>query len=119
MPWKGMLMRTVLYGPMQAVCCSEAGFASDARHAAELRGRHASGQILRYEYGQSYGAHYDSLHGDSPRIATVLMYLNDDPLLWGGETAFPEARPPKLAQCASYHVDTVLWHVADSSYTCA
>lgn len=51
-------------------------------------------QILRYEGGQQYGAHYDSLQGhqDSPRVATVLMYLNNDLLLRGGETAFPEAR---------------------------
>lgn len=58
-------------------------------------------QILRYEGGQQYGAHYDSLQGreDSPRVATALMYLNDDPLLRGGETAFPEARLHGRVSC--------------------
>ena len=30
-------------------------------------------QILRYGVGQKYGAHYDSLIEDTPRLATVLM----------------------------------------------
>ena len=60
-------------------------------------------QILRYEGGQQYGAHYDALQGreDSPRVATVLMYLNGDPLLRGGETAFPQARAHERAGCAA------------------
>ncbi|KAK9842984.1 hypothetical protein WJX74_005333 [Apatococcus lobatus] len=45
-------------------------------------------QILRYAKGQKYGAHYDSLADQSPRIATVLMYLGNG-TLDGGETAFP------------------------------
>lgn len=49
-------------------------------------------QVLPYENGQQYGAHYDSLQGGAPRVATVLMYLSADPLLRGGETAFPEVR---------------------------
>lgn len=44
-------------------------------------------QVLRYALGQEYGAHYDSLDNDSPRIATVLLYLRDT--VEGGETAFP------------------------------
>ena len=58
-------------------------------------------QILRYEGGQQYGAHYDSLQGheDSPRMATALMYLNDDPRLRGGETVFPEARLHRRLAC--------------------
>lgn len=44
-------------------------------------------QILRYAVGQKYGAHYDSLEDDSPRTATVLVYLADTEE--GGETAFP------------------------------
>jgi hypothetical protein len=44
-------------------------------------------QILRYSIGQKYGAHFDSLSDDSPRIATVLIYLADTEE--GGETAFP------------------------------
>ena len=45
-------------------------------------------QILRYGLGQKYGAHYDSLVEDSPRVATVLMYLANT-TEEGGETAFP------------------------------
>ena len=47
-------------------------------------------QILRYAPGQKYGAHYDSLDKDSPRIATVLIYLRATDLE-GGETAFPSS----------------------------
>lgn len=47
-------------------------------------------QILRYGPGQKYGAHYDSLDNDSPRTATVLVYLADTEE--GGETAFPTVR---------------------------
>ena len=45
-------------------------------------------QILRYAKGQKYGAHYDSLAAQSPRIATILLYLGNG-TLDGGETAFP------------------------------
>lgn len=68
-------------------------------------------QILRYAAGQKYGAHYDSLDKDSPRIATVLLYLRATDLD-GGETAFPAAnkwigsgkeRGP-FSECAEGHV---------------
>jgi prolyl 4-hydroxylase len=68
-------------------------------------------QILRYAAGQKYGAHYDSLDKDSPRIATVLLYLRANNLE-GGETAFPVAdkwigsgkeRGP-FSECAEGHV---------------
>ena len=52
----------------------------------------APAQVLRYSSGQGYGAHYDSLSDGSPRIATVLMYLNNASALLGGETAFPKVR---------------------------
>lgn len=45
-------------------------------------------QVLRYGIGQKYGAHYDSLDNESPRVATVLIYLSDT-AEEGGETAFP------------------------------
>lgn len=34
-------------------------------------------QVLRYGYSQEYKAHFDSLDDDSPRTATVLIYLSD------------------------------------------
>ena len=44
----------------------------------------AAAQILRYEHGQKYGAHYDALG----RLCTVLVYLAEPDE--GGETAFPK-----------------------------
>ncbi|MEW5317239.1 MAG: hypothetical protein WDW38_008556 [Sanguina aurantia] len=46
-------------------------------------------QVLRYANGQYYHAHMDSLINDSPRQATVLIYLADP--IAGGETSFPQA----------------------------
>ncbi|KAL4457504.1 hypothetical protein ABPG75_012369 [Micractinium tetrahymenae] len=69
-------------------------------------------QILRYGIGQKYGAHYDSLDNDSPRVATVLLYLSD--VEEGGETAFPgtsqwidpsvQKRFEPFSPCADGHV---------------
>lgn len=50
-------------------------------------------QILRYGLGQKYGAHFDSLVEDSPRVATVLLYLANT-TEEGGETAFPAVSTP-------------------------
>lgn len=50
----------------------------------------------RYGIGQKYGAHYDSLDNDSPRVCTVLLYLSDVPADGGGETAFPGVRRQAL-----------------------
>ncbi|KAL4440709.1 hypothetical protein ABPG77_000418 [Micractinium sp. CCAP 211/92] len=71
-------------------------------------------QILRYGIGQKYGAHYDSLDNDSPRVATVLLYLSD--VEEGGETAFPgpsqwihpsvQKRFEPFSSCAQGHVAT-------------
>lgn len=69
-------------------------------------------QVLRYAPGQKYGAHSDVLVEGSPRVATVLLYLND--VKSGGETAFPSlskwidgAVPKRLgpfSDCATGHV---------------
>eukprot|EP00877_Chromochloris_zofingiensis_P004451 jgi/Chrzof1/14006/Cz08g20270.t1 len=71
-------------------------------------------QVLRYQDGQKYGAHWDWF--DDPihkqgngenRVATILMYLGD--VLEGGETSFPLAIPinrtkqslGSLSECAA------------------
>lgn len=74
-------------------------------------------QVLRYQEGQTYRAHYDSSYdkdslGPKQRLATFLMYLSD--VEEGGETAFPEGSvwaDPSLAKrggpfsaCAQGHV---------------
>ena len=52
-------------------------------------------QVLRYEIGQKYDAHFDYFHDKNNlkrgghRIATVLMYRTD--VKKGGETVFPNA----------------------------
>jgi hypothetical protein len=51
-------------------------------------------QLTRYTRGQQYKLHLDNggLPADNPRIATVLVYLNDVPAAAGGATAFPRLR---------------------------
>lgn len=51
-------------------------------------------QVMRYEPGEEFQQHYDFLEpavaaGSGQRIATFLLYLNDD--YEGGETCFPRA----------------------------
>lgn len=52
----------------------------------------AACQVLRYGNNQQYKAHFDSLDDDSPRTATVLIYLSD--VEEGGETTFPDSEVP-------------------------
>ncbi|XP_074588434.1 putative prolyl 4-hydroxylase 3 [Curcuma longa] len=66
-------------------------------------------QVLHYEVGQKYDAHFDyfmdefNTQNGGQRIATVLMYLSD--VEEGGETVFPSAKfnrssSPELSECA-------------------
>jgi prolyl 4-hydroxylase len=70
-------------------------------------------QVLRYGVDQKYGAHFDSLSNDSPRVATVLLYLSD--VEEGGETAFPNDSQwvdPSLAEALGKVSDCAKGHVA-------
>eukprot|EP00897_Mesotaenium_endlicherianum_P005185 jgi/Mesen1/4695/ME000241S03741 len=67
-------------------------------------------QVLHYEYGQKYDAHFDYFHDKvnqalgGHRIATVLMYLSH--VKKGGETVFPsselgdEVKDDTWSECA-------------------
>lgn len=65
-------------------------------------------QILRYGLGQKYGAHYDSLVEDSPRVATVLLYLANT-TEEGGETAFPAVSASVSFSCSPQLHDGAAW----------
>lgn len=71
-------------------------------------------QILRYEVGEEFVPHYDffdsatpgfreELAGCGQRIATFLIYLNED--FEGGETAFPSIG----LQCRARTGDAIFW----------
>jgi hypothetical protein len=77
-------------------------------------------QILRYEVGQEFVPHYDFMDENSPgfleelaghgqRIATFLIYLNED--YEGGETAFPTAG----LQCRGRTGDAIFWANLDTA----
>ncbi|KAJ9522493.1 hypothetical protein QJQ45_008335 [Haematococcus lacustris] len=79
-------------------------------------------QVLRYQAGQKYGAHYDSSYADKGpgpkwRMATFLIYLSD--VEEGGETAFPQGSewedhsiPARLEAAGVQFSDCAKGHVA-------
>ncbi|XP_022955844.1 probable prolyl 4-hydroxylase 4 [Cucurbita moschata] len=66
-------------------------------------------QVLRYEYGQKYDAHFDyfadevNIARGGHRMATVLMYLSD--VKRGGETVFPSAEESQRRQASETNED--------------
>lgn len=83
-------------------------------------------QVLRYQHGQKYDAHWDYFFDDvntkngGNRYSTVLMYLEDTEE--GGETVFPQIPAPGgtnkgFSDCAKHHLaarpkkgDAVMFH---------
>jgi hypothetical protein len=65
-------------------------------------------QVLRYEIGQKYDAHFDyfsdtvNLRFGGQRVATVLMYLTD--VKRGGETVFPYAEVWSRIFCVPFFI---------------
>ena len=63
-------------------------------------------QVLHYEVGQKYEAHYDYFHDSvntqngGQRVATALLYLSD--VDEGGETVFPNTKVPEGRNQALY-----------------
>jgi hypothetical protein len=68
---------------------SGGGFCLPGRPAAALVGAEPM-QIVRYERGEMYTAHYDNKQGCVRRAATFMMYLRD--VEAGGATHFPKAK---------------------------
>jgi prolyl 4-hydroxylase len=73
-------------------------------------------QVLRYNGGEYYRAHYDYIpeHGDMPcgaRVATFFLYMSD--VEEGGETHFPTIHMKLKPKKGS----AVLWYVLDLIHT--
>ena len=69
---------------------SGGGFCLPGRPPAALVGAEPM-QVVRYERGEMYTAHYDNKQGCVRRAATFMMYLRD--VEDGGATHFPKAKP--------------------------
>ena len=67
-----------------------AGGATSGRHPSPLVGAEPM-QVVRYDRGEMYTAHYDNKQGCVRRAATFMLYLRD--VEAGGATHFPKAKP--------------------------
>ncbi len=88
-------------------------YAAVAAHEGVAEGDIELIQCVRYKRGQKFRAHFDG-GVDLPRLATYLLYLNDD--FTGGETYFPMldlAIAPRIGSCLRFPSCTpdgrVLW----------
>ena len=71
-------------------------------HACALSGAEPM-QVVKYDEGQMYTAHYDNKQGCVRRAATFMMYLSDVDA--GGATHFPKATPTTVRDFAGASAD--------------
>lgn len=74
----------------RGACAGAGAGATPGAHPSPLVGAEPM-QVVRYDRGEMYTAHYDNKQGCVRRAATFMMYLRD--VEAGGATHFPKAKP--------------------------